>query len=175
MEVIFCDKNYSSDLFIQDDILSLNVDAVVSPANSFGFMDGGVDYAYSMEFGWNVQEDLQRKIKDLPFGELLVGQALAIETHHNKIKWVISAPTMRVPNRIYDPADIYIAARAATKCAIEVGVDKLAFPGMGTGCGMVPFLFAEKAMKAGVDDAINGYKKFKTWQEAQEHHYGVWR
>lgn len=25
----------------------MNVDAIVSPANSFGFMDGGIDYVYS--------------------------------------------------------------------------------------------------------------------------------
>ncbi len=26
--------------------------AIVSPANSFGFMDGGIDLAYSERFGW---------------------------------------------------------------------------------------------------------------------------
>ena len=29
-------------------------DAIVSPANSFGFMDGGIDYAYSDHFGWHM-------------------------------------------------------------------------------------------------------------------------
>ncbi|KAJ8314435.1 hypothetical protein KUTeg_006585 [Tegillarca granosa] len=29
-------------------------DAIVSPANSFGFMDGGIDMAYSMHFGWQI-------------------------------------------------------------------------------------------------------------------------
>ena len=32
-------------------ILDLKVDAVVSPANSFGFMDGGIDHLYSHHFG----------------------------------------------------------------------------------------------------------------------------
>jgi len=35
-------------------ILDLKVDAVVSPANSFGFMDGGIDMVYSRHFGWNL-------------------------------------------------------------------------------------------------------------------------
>lgn len=26
----------------------------VSPANSFGFMDGGIDMAYSLHFGWQL-------------------------------------------------------------------------------------------------------------------------
>ena len=29
-------------------------DAIVSPANSFGFMDGGIDYCYSEHFGWQM-------------------------------------------------------------------------------------------------------------------------
>ena len=33
-------------------ILDVDCDAVVSPANSFGFMDGGIDMAYSQHFGW---------------------------------------------------------------------------------------------------------------------------
>lgn len=28
-------------------------------------MDGGVDYAISMRLGWNLQFDLQRRIKEL--------------------------------------------------------------------------------------------------------------
>ena len=29
-------------------------DAIVSPANSFGFMDGGIDMVYSKRFGWQM-------------------------------------------------------------------------------------------------------------------------
>ena len=39
-------------------IVDLNVDAIVSPANSFGFMDGGIDMLYSQHFGWQVQDRL---------------------------------------------------------------------------------------------------------------------
>ncbi|MEM8641966.1 MAG: hypothetical protein AAGG51_24585 [Cyanobacteria bacterium P01_G01_bin.54] len=41
-------------------ILELCCDAVVSPANSFGFMDGGLDLLYSQNFGWYVQTRLQQ-------------------------------------------------------------------------------------------------------------------
>src|SRR4029434_4261958 len=44
-------------------ILDLPVDAVVSPANSFGFMDGGIDHLYSDRFGWEVQDRLQKLIR----------------------------------------------------------------------------------------------------------------
>ena len=36
---------------VEGDILSLDVAAVVSPANSFGFMDGGLDGVYTRYFG----------------------------------------------------------------------------------------------------------------------------
>ena len=36
---------------VEGDILEGQFDAVVSPANSFGFMDGGIDLAYRRYFG----------------------------------------------------------------------------------------------------------------------------
>src|SRR5262245_57149923 len=75
-------------------ILDLTCDAVVSPANSFGFMDGGIDLVYSRHFGWHIQERLQSLIKDRHNGELLVGQAEIVETDNPTIPYVIAAPTM---------------------------------------------------------------------------------
>lgn len=79
------------------DITKLQCDAVVSPANSFGFMDGGLDYALSERFGWDLEKRLQQLIKALPEGELLVGQAMVIETGDKTVPFLISAPTMRIP------------------------------------------------------------------------------
>src|SRR5690348_11540617 len=56
-------------------ILDVQCEAVVSPANSFGFMDGGIDHLYSRHFGWHVQRRLQEAIRGRHHGELLVGQA----------------------------------------------------------------------------------------------------
>lgn len=36
-------------------IFEVACDALVSPANSFGYMDGGLDMAISRFFGWHVQ------------------------------------------------------------------------------------------------------------------------
>lgn len=52
------------------DIFAADADAVVSPANSFGFMDGGIDLAYSERFGWGLQARLQRHIAEHHLGEL---------------------------------------------------------------------------------------------------------
>jgi len=41
-------------------ILDIPCDAIVSPANSFGFMDGGIDAVYMRHFGPRIQAFLRR-------------------------------------------------------------------------------------------------------------------
>ncbi len=61
-------------------ILEVEADAVVSPANSFGFMDGGIDDLYMEYFGSDIQLGVRRQIYDHHGGELLVGAADIVET-----------------------------------------------------------------------------------------------
>src|SRR3954464_408677 len=93
-------------------ILDVHCEAVVSPANSFGFMDGGIDHLYSHHFGWQVQRRLQEAIRPRPHGELLVGQAEIVPTDDARIPFVIAAPTMRVPMILRETVNPYLAARA---------------------------------------------------------------
>lgn len=65
---------------VDDSILNCDTDAIVSPANSFGFMDGGLDYYLFQMFGWDLQERLQEMIRNRPEGDLRVGRALVLET-----------------------------------------------------------------------------------------------
>lgn len=184
MKITICDCNtrliaafarhvWPSDQLVCADITSMTADAVVSPANSFGFMDGGVDYAYSMMFGWGLQARLQEEIAKLPFGELLVGHALVIPTGHATIPYLISAPTMRVPKRITDPADVMLATRAAVRAALDAKLSSIVFPGMGTGCGELPVDIAARAMMAGIDAGLNGAVKPRSWREAQCRHFAL--
>jgi len=55
------------------DILLVAHHALVSPANSYGFMDGGIDAAYSAFFGPQVQAAVQEAINRRPEGYLPVG------------------------------------------------------------------------------------------------------
>jgi hypothetical protein len=96
-------------------VLDRAVDAVESPANSFGFMDGGVDWAYLQFFGAELQTRVQMIIRLQKFQELLVGAAVVVPTYHDSIRFLIVAPTMRVPKIITDPADIMLATRAAIR------------------------------------------------------------
>lgn len=65
-------------------IFEVEADALISPANSFGFMDGGIDALYSQEFGWDIQLHLRRLILDFHHGELLVGAAEIVATGSEK-------------------------------------------------------------------------------------------
>ena len=111
-------KKYFSELadveILQGDITKIHCDAVVSPANSFGFMDGGLDLALIEKFGANLETKLQNLIKELPEKELLIGKALILETGNKSQPYLISAPTMRVPMsfNIHSSVNAYLAMKA---------------------------------------------------------------
>jgi len=89
--IAFC--NYNNIKVSCGDIFDLKADAIISPANSFGFMDGGIDLAYSGYFGWDLEKKLQNKIKNKYYGEIPVGAATIIKTGNKKIKHLISEDT----------------------------------------------------------------------------------
>jgi O-acetyl-ADP-ribose deacetylase (regulator of RNase III) len=95
------------------DILEAVADAVVSPSNSFGYMDGGIDSAYRGFFGVEIETRLQAHIGTMYEGELPVGQAIVLETGHGAIPFLVAAPTMRVPSNVDDTVNVYLAFRAA--------------------------------------------------------------
>jgi O-acetyl-ADP-ribose deacetylase (regulator of RNase III) len=166
-------------------ILDLQVDAVVSPANSYGFMDGGIDHLYSHHFGWHVQHRLQASIRDRHHGELLVGAAEIVDTDNAQIPYLIAAPTMRVPMVLTDTVNPYLAARAALLLIahgrfssgplsgerISEVVKSIAFPGLGTGVGCVGYNTCAHQVRTAILDTIHRKDEFPaTWAEAQYRH-----
>jgi O-acetyl-ADP-ribose deacetylase (regulator of RNase III) len=153
-------------------VVDRSADAVVTPANSFGFMDGGVDWAYLQFFGTELQRRVQMMIRLQKFQELLVGSAIVVPTYHESIPFLIAAPTMRVPKIITDPADVMLATRAAVRMACDFRFEHIAMPGMGTGCGQLPPDVAARAMRAGIEAGLRDmpYRPY-SWREAQERHF----
>ncbi len=185
MKIILCDRNQAVvDAWTAvglygkcDSIFSEPADAIVSPANSFGFMDGGIDLAYSERFGWHVEEKVQAKIKNDFGGELLIGQALSVGTDDPVFPHLISAPTMRVPMMIPDPYHIRMATRAALREAIrlsiELDIESIVFPGMGAGVGKVKPEWVAAMMKAGIEDALSPRPFPRSLNVAVSEHYAV--
>jgi len=155
------------------DFFSLPTDCIVSPANSFGFMDGGLDLAISINLGWQVQQRLQKQIQEKYNGELLVGQAELVETGHDEIPFCISAPTMRVPMLLENSSNVYLATRAVfLLLKNEPRINSVTMSGLGTGVGKVPYNVCAKQMKQAYDDVMLGTYKFPiSWEEAQANHY----
>src|SRR5262249_37190687 len=95
--------------------LGVPVDAVVSPANCFGFTNGGIDRIYSEHFGWHVQDRLRELLARDWDGELPIGLAVLLETGHPDTPHLISAPTMRAPVSVSQPLNAYLAFRAVLR------------------------------------------------------------
>ncbi len=165
-------------------IFDVDCDALVSPANSFGFMDGGLDLLISKAFGWHVQERLQEIIRNKHHGELLVGAAEIVPSNNRKMPWVICAPTMRVPMPVLGTINAYLATRAVFLLvghgtlpdgrAVREVVKTVALPGMGTGAGRLSPEICAAQMKAAYDDVVMGPAVFpSSWLEAQTKHTGL--
>ena len=136
------------------DFFSLKTDCVVSPANSFGFMDGSLDLVISETLGWQVQTKLQILLNEKYNGELLVGQAVLVETDNKEIPYCISAPTMRIPMLLTGTVNVYLAAKAIFR-VLKENKDKInivTISGLGTGVGRVPFSVCANQMKQAYDD-----------------------
>ncbi|AEF86163.1 appr-1-p processing domain protein [Treponema primitia ZAS-2] len=141
-------------------IFDAKADAIVSPANSFGFMDGGIDLVYSHYFGWDLQKKLQKTIQKDYYGELPVGSALVIKTKNKDVKYLISAPTMRLPEDVSKTINAYLAFRAAL---IEINkfnkdnentIKKVLCPGLGTLTGLISPMSCATQMKKAYDSVI---------------------
>lgn len=170
--------------------LDLPVSAIVSPGNSFGFMDGGIDRAISERLGWNVQERLQERIRKRHHGELVVGNAEYVEPdwEGEAIHLVIAAPTMRVPQVLgAETVNPYLATRAALLLVKYGKMDKgtpirdfwmevVAFPGMGTGVGQVPPEICARQMRRAFDEVVLEKPTFPaSWLDAQTQHQLLYR
>jgi O-acetyl-ADP-ribose deacetylase (regulator of RNase III) len=151
----------------QGDIFEHKADAIVSPANSFGFMDGGIDLLYSRYFGWSLQTNLQALLAEQHYGELPVGQAVVVATGPDSIPFRGSAPTMRVPADISTTVNVYLAFRAALIAVLahnestKAPIQTLLVPGLGTGIGAVAPTAAARQMRLAYD-AITTSKNSET-------------
>jgi O-acetyl-ADP-ribose deacetylase (regulator of RNase III) len=161
-------RGYGDVYIHRGSIFDIEADALVSPANSFGFMDGGIDAAYSARFGVGLEGQIRRAIFIRHDGELLVGAGEIVGTGESMHPFVIAAPTMRVPmvlNR--ETINPFLATRAALRLVgrgvfedgtkIRDRVRTVAFPGMGNGC-RPPSSKAVCASDAGSDRWVGGYE-----------------
>ena len=138
-------------------------DCLVSPANSFGLMDGGMDAAIIHYFGIALEERVQREIWCRFRGEQPVGTCLMVPTEHPTCPWLAHCPTMRVPMDVSWTNHAYAAFLAALTSAEAEGVKTLACPGLGTLSGKMPAGVAARQMRFAFDTWRGPYKR-PDWQ-----------
>ncbi|PRX47895.1 O-acetyl-ADP-ribose deacetylase (regulator of RNase III) [Prauserella shujinwangii] len=148
-------------------VLDIAADAVVSPANSFGWMRGGIDAVYARAFP-GVEQQVRSAVLAYHGGEVPIGEAVVVPTGEPKPEWLISAPTVREPGEQL-PADTvhpYLAARAVfllwrdgrleSGGDVRAAVDTIAMPGLGTGVGGVAPETCARQVAAAWDEVFAG-------------------
>lgn len=128
----------------EGDFFAWDADAMVSPANSFGIMDGGLDAAIRAALGGDVQTAVQAVILEKHHGEMPVGAAEIVPTGHVRWPFLVVAPTMRIPESVASTTNAYLSFRAALLAVLRHNaspearpISSLLVPGMGTGIGQM--------------------------------------
>ncbi|WP_340685932.1 macro domain-containing protein [Amycolatopsis coloradensis] len=128
-------------------VLDVVAQAVVSPANSYGWMRGGIDAVYARAYP-EVEQNVRSAVLAYHGGELPIGEAVIVPTGEAEPAWLISAPTTREPGERLprDTVHPYLAARAVFQQWRDGRLDQgrvrdlvhtIAMPGLGTGFGGV--------------------------------------
>lgn len=125
---------------------------------------------YSRHFGWQMQERLQKVIREEHDGEILVGHAVIIPAYDEQvppkeedlkgcneeipIKYLISAPTMRVPQSVENTVNAYLAFRAVILAVQKHNmrnpgneIRSVLCPGLGTAVGMMDYRQCAQQMR----------------------------
>lgn len=156
-------------------ILDYEADAIVSPANSFGQMQGGIDLAYLKYFGYGLQERVYETYRHV--GRTVpVGQAVMTLTSNERAPYLISAPTMYAPMNVEDTFNAYWAMKAVLQFVLDWNleqvhmvstlspikqrpINKVLVPGLCTGTGkMHPDTAARQMRKAYAEIELRGFR-----------------
>ncbi|MFI9344852.1 macro domain-containing protein [Streptomyces sp. NPDC052773] len=126
-------------------ILDEKVDAWVSPTNSRGRMDGGVDAAIKRHLGAGIQLRVQRAIRDRFAGSLPVGSAVCVPSGAVTPEYLISTPTMETSSQnVSETLNVALACAAAFQAIHQQNdekpgsIESVALVGMGARTGRVP-------------------------------------
>lgn len=123
-----------------------DVEAIVSPANSFGLMDGGYDKAIIDYFGKDLMKDVQKSILLKWYGEQPICTSITVpitnrtivdNMGNRKYAVLIHTPTMRTPEVITDSKIIYHCTRSTLIEAMKQGVKSIVIPAFGGCTGQV--------------------------------------
>lgn len=157
---------------IEDDYFVRPAGAMVSPANSFGIMDGGLDALIRDVLGFAVQQRVQRVIVEKHHGELPVGSAELVATGDDKWPALVVAPTMRIPESVANTLNAYLSFRAALLACQRVGIQSMVCCGLATGIGGMEPIRAAVQMRMALIHA-NGPARIPSFAQIHATHQAL--
>ncbi len=126
-------------------MLDQSVSAWVTPTNSKGFMDGGLDGVLKRHFGPSIEKAVQAQIKAHHKGAMPIGHATCVETGSKTARYLISTPTMSFSSEdVSDTLNVALACSAALQAVhmqnarLPGSITSVALPGLGANTGRVP-------------------------------------
>ena len=131
---------------LRGSLLEVEADVIVNPANSHGYMGGGVAGVIRKVGGEVIEREATSK------APIPVGDAVLTSAGNLPFKGVIHAPTMEEPAMATTPEKVLLATKAALELADSQGFKSVAFPGMGTGVGRLPKEVAAEVMLRVIKD-----------------------
>jgi O-acetyl-ADP-ribose deacetylase (regulator of RNase III) len=149
---------------------------IVSPANSYGMMDGGFDKVIINHLGHQVMENVQNIIVNEFYGIQPVGTSFIMETGHGQFPYIAHTPTMVTPSDISETSNVYFAMLSmliAVKKHNEVNskyerIREILCPGFGTGTGKLTPQKAARQMYFAYYNFLNPTKSIN-WNYIEYH------
>ena len=154
---------------VHGSIFDTDADTLVSPANSFGVMDGGLDGKLRDYFGLSIEATVRERIRTEFHGELPVGLATIVETGHARHRYLISAPTMRYPADVSGSVNAYLAAKATLHVARGHPEPlRIAMPGFCALTGGMSSFQVARQMRIAYERVVMGMHAYRHWREERE-------
>ena len=133
--------------------LAFDIDAVVSPANTKGIMNGGYDAVLRRYFGVTIEIRVRQYIEKFPIS--VVGYFS--NDRSEKVKFLIVTPTVSVnTDGLSGHQSVsYSCAYSSVISAHKRGVSYLGMTGLGTGVGGLSVREAVREQVRGIEDALS--------------------
>jgi len=153
-------------------------DCIVSPANSFGQMDGGIDGVLSYMLCTidnidHIGQKVRKVIADEYYGEQPVGTCILLRTDNNKYPYLAHAPSMTNPKNVSKTLNAYYAFKSVLGSVVNHNknsniskINSILTTTFCTGCGDMTIKTALTQMKKAFDIVYDGIGD--TWFDAND-------
>jgi O-acetyl-ADP-ribose deacetylase (regulator of RNase III) len=133
-----------------------NADCIVSPGNSYGLMDGGVDGPINQGLNYIAERIVRPYIQKVYYGEQPVGTCVLFETGQQNYKYLAHTPTMRIPTDVTETQNPYLGFRALLRVILNHNkhnndIKTVLMTGFCTGAGDFPADVAGTQMRLAYD------------------------